>query len=159
MVQQEAVAREFVTVVESRRASVLNGLGLGLLLGLVALLSVDGQLRVLLVAAGLLVGLALAPLWSPAETLWLEGTTLVARKGRRRTGVDLSVLASVSRSWVPKKGDTLRLTDDRSQTINIWLLDERTAKLRGAIGLRARFPRANTDLHDPKTRQLLLLNR
>jgi hypothetical protein len=149
--------REHLTIVTSVRSSLLEGLGLGLVLGLIVWLSFDSGLRWLLAAGVVLLGLCSAPLWSPTESLWLDGSVLVQKRRGKLSQVDLSRLVSVKREWIPKKGDDLVLTDASGGRVVVWTLNDTTEDLRRAVGQRARVVNASTDLFDPKTKRLLLL--
>jgi hypothetical protein len=150
--------REYLTAVTSPRSSLLQGLGLGLVLALIVSLSVDGDARWVLTLGCLIAGVGLARVWSPVESLWLEGAVLVQERRGQAVRVDLSQLASVKREWVPKKGDVLVVTDTSSARVAIWMLSDTTEQLRRVVGTRARIMHASTDLHDPKTKHLLFLD-
>jgi hypothetical protein len=149
--------RQYLTVVTSGRSSLLEGLALGLLLGLVVGLSVNSGARWPLVVSLVLLGLCLAPLWSPTESLWLEGSVLVQRRRGKMSRADVSRLVSVKRVWIPKKGDELVLTDESGGRVVVWMLNDTTEDLRREIGRRARVLHASTDLLDAETKRLLLM--
>jgi hypothetical protein len=142
----------------SRRLSLVQGLGMGLVLALIAWLSFEGDVRWPLMAGCVVGSVAIASRLFPVESLWLEGAVLVQEQRGKIRRVDLSRLATVKREWVPKKGDDLVLTDSRGTRIAFEDLSETTAELRRAVGERAHVLHASTDLFDRKTKRLLFLD-
>ena len=154
----DAAQREFWTPVVTRRSSWLHGIGVAVLSAVVPP-NAGGGLLWLLPPALLLLAPVTGRMWSPVESLWLEGAVLAEQRGSATTRVDLSRLRSVERDWMPNRSASLVFTDDASHRIVIGLLDDSTEALRRAVGQRARVLRASTDLYDPKTRRLLLLDK
>lgn len=141
----------------SRRSSWLHGAVLAVV-SVVVPLNAGGGLLWLLPPALLLVAPVTGRLWSPVESVWLEGAVLAEQRGSATTRVDLSRLRSVRRDWMPNRSDALVFTDDASHRIVIAVVDDSTEALRRAVGQRVRVLRASTDLCDPQTRRLLLLD-